>query len=172
MATIFSLPIELLLAVSTDLTPASIISLRMTCRSLRDRLEPLIPNGYRVTMNDLLEIETWPEYHPALMRPLAAQYPDSNDYFACSNCLTLKSADAFADNMMKGRRGKFANESTTNKSSRLCITCGIERGVYAPGTKLYHGGAKRIYGFVCETCSGFEEFQNGGSEGTICSGCS
>lgn len=153
MAKILKLPTEILLIITKELTYASLLSLRMTCRFFRNLLSLPRPN---CTIQDLLEIEIWAKYHPARDRPLESQHPTADDYFACSRCLKIKSSDNFSDAMMKGSRGKFANGMWINKDTRFCISCGINNEIYIPSTKLFYGGGRRNYGFVCNVCSRFE----------------
>ncbi|KAF3170320.1 hypothetical protein EYR41_011724 [Orbilia oligospora] len=161
MTTILSLPNEILLNITDRLSYASFRSLSMTCRSFRILLPLPRPN---CTIHDLLEIETWTKYHPAKDRQLGSQQPNSDDYFACSLCLKIKSSDNFSDKMMKGNRGKFANGSDIDSHRRFCIPCGVQRNLYPPGVKLWYGGGKRCFGFVCKVCHRFEGVQVGDFE--------
>ncbi|KAK6514420.1 hypothetical protein TWF506_008813 [Arthrobotrys conoides] len=156
MPTIQDLPNEILLNITNDLSYVACRSLSMTCRSFRVRL-PLPRSNY--TIHDLLEIETWTKYHPAKNRPNGSQQPTSEDYFACSSCLKIKSSDNFSDSMMKGSKGKFANGSDISTDRRFCIPCGMRTNMYSPGVKLWYGGGKRRFGFVCKVCGQFEKFE-------------
>lgn len=110
--------------------------------------------GY--SMADLLEIEQWPEYNAAKFMPLQCRQPGQLDFFACHLCLKIRSADRFANAMMKGRRGKLGEGTVEERSKRFCIPCGTTRGKYQRGTYLRFGGASGQHGFVCRRCGRFE----------------
>ncbi|KFY01339.1 hypothetical protein V490_00960 [Pseudogymnoascus sp. VKM F-3557] len=99
-ATLPALPVELLHQISQQLSYGSHIALSFTCRELyakldtRRRLSASSTQGKAYTMADLLEIEIWPEYSPAIRdQPLNELYPV--DFLACCTCLRICSATKF-----------------------------------------------------------------------------
>lgn len=73
--TLLSLPLELLHQITSDLSYGSHLALSFTCRGLYARLDPnqraKLPKRKRVyNMEDLLEIELWPEFASSHHKPL------------------------------------------------------------------------------------------------------
>ncbi|KFY35617.1 hypothetical protein V494_05766 [Pseudogymnoascus sp. VKM F-4513 (FW-928)] len=97
-ATLPSLPIELLYQISEQLSYTSHIALSFTCRKLYvkldtpRRLSALPGRDKAYTMEDLLEMEEWPEHSP--------RHPTLNKLYvvktvACRICLKLLGRDKF-----------------------------------------------------------------------------
>lgn len=51
------------------------------------------------------------------------------EYLACSQCLKLRSVQAFTDKQRRGKRSRGYSET----SRRFCIRCGIQKHIYLPG---------------------------------------
>lgn len=95
-ATLFSLPVELLHQISNQLSYSSHIALSFTCRELyfkldTRRLPASSTQGKAYTMEDLLEMEEWPEQNPP--RPTFNVY--LVNFMACRICLKLRSRTKF-----------------------------------------------------------------------------
>ncbi|OBT73624.1 hypothetical protein VF21_07335 [Pseudogymnoascus sp. 05NY08] len=106
--TLLSLPLELLDQVTNDLSYGSHLALSFTCRELYARLDPnQKASSYIVyNMEDLLEIELWPEFTSSHPRPLERRQPDKDDFFACRFCMKIRSGWNFESKQMKGDQGK------------------------------------------------------------------
>jgi hypothetical protein len=144
---------EIVHHISNDLDYASKVALRLSCWELYCKLEP--PTN-RYSMADLLEIEQWPAYNGAKSMPLECQQPGGHrDFFACHLCLKIRSADNFANAMMKSKRGKLGRGTISERSKRFCIQCGVGHGQYHRGTYIQFGGAAQSHGFVCWGCGLF-----------------
>lgn len=163
--TLLTLLPELLHHLTSNLTYASHLSLSLTCKTLRARLEdpnqrlpipraPLsdadtAPPAKPYTMADLLEIELWPEH---CIRYRIGHGPVNGDYYACKICLRLRSGPHLSENMMTGTLDKVWAGSVEERGERLCITCGIEKGLYPRGTMIEIGGVGGGRGFLCQGC--------------------
>lgn len=87
------------------------------------------------------EIEQWPECNGAKSMPLECRQPVGQlHFFACHLCLKIRSADIFANAMMKGKRGKLDQGTVAEMSTRFCLPCGVKYGKYQVGTYLQYGG--------------------------------
>jgi hypothetical protein len=92
--------------------------------------------------------------------PLEYKQPSGQrDFFACHLCLKIRSADRFANTMMKSKRGKLGQGTVADKRWRFCIPCGITFGIYKRGTSMRFGGAGQSRGFVCWGCGIFEDIR-------------
>ena len=151
------LPSEMIDEISKHMSYGSRLALHLSCRGLfakTDHLNrptytgPTLPTkAYR--MADLLEIEQWPEYNAVKFMPPESRQPVGQlDFFACHLCLKIRSADKFANAMMKGKRGKLGEGTVEERSKRFCIPCGITHGKYQRGTYLRFGGGVRS-AWVC-----------------------
>lgn len=163
--TLLTLLPELLHHLTSHLTYASHLSLTLTCKTLRARLEdpnqrlPIpraslpdadtAPPAKPYTMADLLEIEPWPEH---CIRYRIGHGRVDGDYYACKICLRLRSGPHLSQDMMTGEYGKEGTGSVEEKGERFCILCGVEKGLYRRGTMIYIGGVGGGREFVCEGC--------------------
>lgn len=152
-----SLPSETILHISDYLSYGSQLALKLSCRKLFVKTDH--PTE-RYTMADLLEIDQWPDYNGAKSMPPECMQPDGQrDFFGCHLCLKIRSADNFANAMMKSKRGKLGQGTVEEKSKRFCIRCGIAYGKYQRGTYLQFGGVAGWRGLVCCRCGNFEATQ-------------
>ncbi|KAK2666799.1 hypothetical protein RAB80_017916 [Fusarium oxysporum f. sp. vasinfectum] len=73
-----------------------------------------------------------------------ALFSHGKDIWGCYDCLCLRRAACFADNMRKGKRGRQGNKP----SSRFCIDCGLNpRSAttrYNRGNRIVIGGQRFI----------------------------
>ncbi|KAF2738336.1 hypothetical protein EJ04DRAFT_520548 [Polyplosphaeria fusca] len=137
--TLSTMPTELVLEVQSLLPYASRMALRFTCRALYTKThDPNLSSNYDIS--DLFNIETWPRYDRAAQRPHGQrQATAGKDFFACAGCLRIRSAKHFSNAMMKGIRAK--RSANDNKQGRICIDCGVQKGVYTKGHSFMFGGA-------------------------------
>lgn len=162
--TLLSLPLELLYQITGDLSYGTHLALSFTCRELYARLDPnqkAISQERRrlYNMEDLLEIELWPEFASSHPKPLKNRKPDKDDFFACYLCLRIRSGWNFASKKMDGVYGKRCDSGMYASQARHCINCGIRTKQYSRGSQFHVGGWKGCHGFVCRFCGGFEREQ-------------
>ncbi|KAF2844090.1 hypothetical protein T440DRAFT_473671 [Plenodomus tracheiphilus IPT5] len=166
-----NMPPEILLDIQSNLSYASRIALRLTCRELHLKIddpdrhandnhtgaEDLVQTTRRCySMKDLLEIEMWPEYNSAQDRSAGSKQPFAGfDFFACNSCHRIRCASRFSNAMMKGKRGKLGSGTHAEKSGRFCISCGIRVGIYKRGDWLQYGGALGSCAYICRKCGSF-----------------
>ncbi|KAM6513965.1 hypothetical protein FALCPG4_015151 [Fusarium falciforme] len=126
--TLTTLPNEIQNAIINLLDSFDRLVLRTTSRHFRG----IIP----ITIDDLLTAEQ-------------AFLSLEMDLFGCYDCLRLRRAAYFADNMRKGKRGRWGSRP----SSRFCIDCGLnprpDTTRYTPGSTIIIGG-KRFIKCWCE----------------------
>jgi len=65
--------------------------------------------------------------------------------FACFSCTKVLFHDSFASPHTKGKRGL----NGTQQRARFCIQCGVEKGMYSPGTQIVQRDVIRM---VCRQC--------------------
>lgn len=125
---LMTLPGEIQNAIINLLDDFDKLVFRMTNRHFRE----IIP----VSVDNLLAAE-----QASLSRGI--------DLYGCYDCLCLRRAAQFSDNMRKGKRGKQGSRP----SSRFCIDCGLnprsETIRYTPGSVIIVGG-KRFVRCRCE----------------------
>lgn len=139
-ATLLTLPVELLHQISRQLSYGSHIALSFTCRELytkldtRRRLSTSSAQGEAYTMADLLEIEMWPEYSPAVPdQPLNELYPV--DFLACCTCLRIRSAIKFCcPYRLNGTISKDSKDYdpyvTRSRLNQSCVPCTNASNLY------------------------------------------
>jgi hypothetical protein len=108
-------------------------------------------------------------YFRIIARPSHAEYlaaeadswAKNKGLFACSGCVCFRRFEEFADDMKKGRYTRGGVDAC----KRLCLKCGINRGLYI------HGMAVVIYGkphVLCRLCETFTDRASGQAVCTIC----
>ena len=114
---------------------------------------------------DYLEEKNKHLIHVELLRAEKSDYACSRDLFACRDCLRLRHATEFADNILKGKRR--VNECKANK--RFCINCGLNSKDntprYTPSSNIIRNG--RIF-VICIECGGFGEGVKGDDKCCAC----
>lgn len=175
-ATLPYLPIELLRQITSDLRYSSHVALSLTCRELHARVENpnLRPRGIistgkdrPYTMQDLLDIEVWPEFAPSLNGTcVSRQMPSKNDFFACRYCCKIRSAINFTNrhlNRPYWKRDKDEEEISRRDRCRwrICIPCGAPGRMHPDYPRFPFGGMSGGYGFACVKCKGFVEERPG-----------
>ena len=179
-APILSLPTKLLSLILSSCDYAAALAFSMTCKQLN---EFAIHRKY--SMADLLHIECWPCYDRVGQAEDHMKQPWAGwDCFACCLCLRIRSAVKFSNAMMKGKRGKPRRTDSgiqKTRSGRICIDCGIQRGIYQRGAILSFGGSELGYldddiggrGLVCSRCRSFSRLSRvEGREPRFCKACS
>ncbi|OBT98083.1 hypothetical protein VE01_03747 [Pseudogymnoascus verrucosus] len=107
-------------------------------------------------MEDLLEIELWPEFASSHRKPLEKRQPDRDDFFACCFCVRIRPGWDFETAKMKGRYGKRGEANKDARMGRYCIPCGIKWGKYSRRAQFHVGGWKGCFAFFCTACGGFQ----------------
>ncbi|EXK24884.1 hypothetical protein FOMG_18417 [Fusarium oxysporum f. sp. melonis 26406] len=97
-----TLPSEIQNAIISLLDSLDRLILRTTSRHFRT----IIP----ITSDDLLTAEQ-------------ALFSHGKDIWGCYDCLCLRRAACFADNMRKGKRGRQVPEDSFSENRWVCITC-------------------------------------------------
>lgn len=136
MVSLPGLPAEVLFQITNHLSYGSHLALFLTCRSLHAKLEDpnqptasAIPHGdiyIKYTMEDLLEIERWPD-----LASFACTHPvtsEEQDFFACRFCLKIRPASKFSHATIQGLRGQVKSGIVYKKAKQLCIECRIKLG--------------------------------------------
>lgn len=83
--------------------------------------------------------------HKDILKAEANTWATDRGLYACSGCVTLRCFEDFADDMRKGKRSRAGTEA----DKRLCLQCGVARGLYS------HGVSIKIYGrdhVLCQLC--------------------
>ena len=151
IASIHSLPNELLHKAISQLLPRDRLALRLTCYNFKNRIPAEKPAW---NMDDLVLIERWYCYNPVGLSTL--QVRATEDYFACSSCLKIRAARHFSNAMMKGPRGKRCPDPLKNKANtRKCLDCLTKIQHYPTGLLIEYGGLGGGHGFVCRDCYKF-----------------
>ncbi|KAL2837203.1 hypothetical protein BJX68DRAFT_249967 [Aspergillus pseudodeflectus] len=125
-----ALPNELLLLIlSFSDYPARVAVAQVTkhLRSLIDLEEPTSPEK---RLAFLIVAETWSRYAKK---------------FACSKCLKLRPAVAFADKQTKAKRRKGGPDS----NRRFCVDCGVKLRLYQPGQTIE---VRNYASYICGLC--------------------
>lgn len=185
------LPADILLCIQEYLSYASRVALRSSCPELRAKIKNLNGTPRKAsfttarssqssalpyTMEDLLEVELWPEYNGAPSREEGAlkQPIRGHDFFACHLCLKIRCASYFSNAMMRSKRGKIGIGTTSDKIGRFSAPCGAKSGKYIRGVSFMMGGYDGGYGLVCQKCGEYERVRSGfgtTSHGALCECC-
>jgi hypothetical protein len=124
------LPVELHLAIIDKLELHPTVNLAFTSRYFRSIIARPSHADYLVA-----ETHSW-----ARERAL----------FACSGCAHFRRIEEFADDMRKSRYTRGGVGAAT----RLCLECGVMRGLYSPGTSVVIYGKPHV---LCRLCAAFTE---------------
>lgn len=144
-SSLVTLPLELQEQVVQELAFPDNIFLRMTCRHFGAIIKPL-------TYEQLFLAES-------------TEFAIREDIYACRDCLRLRGASKFADNMTKNKRGRFGPENW----KRFCVECGLQSG---PGNTRYTRGSRIMIKGVCHViCIRCGEFREGSDDSNGLSEC-
>jgi hypothetical protein len=88
-------------------------------------------------------------------------YAKGRGLFACSDCARFRRFEEFADDMKKGKRARGG----PGADRRLCLQCGVNSGLYVPGTTVVIYGSPHV---LCQFCMTFTDRFNQGA----CTECS
>ncbi|KFY01338.1 hypothetical protein V490_00959 [Pseudogymnoascus sp. VKM F-3557] len=169
--TLLNLPTEILHQITRDFSYASQIALSLTCRDLHGRVKDpnlrlrftsSLEKDTPYTMEDLLEIELWPEFAPSFNRAYGSkQMPSANDFFACGHCRKIRSAIKFTNShlsrpYLKRGLGEEKMDWGDDRTWRMCIPCGVAVSMWPRGRSYPFGGMSGGYGFTCYRCGGFQ----------------
>lgn len=199
VASLPSLPSEILCHISKHLSYGSHLALSFTCRNLYYKVDapcqpynsPVKPLSYIIgyyTLGDLLEIENWPENNPSqpnsqhqslhLAHGGLLPYCLCADFFACRDCRRLRSATKFLCPAM----GTYSWTDHTDewcidiadkadkRHERSCIPCDIAQGWFFHGLRFEVAG-REIFLHVCGECRDFELVPVGCEGLWICDAC-
>lgn len=144
------LPEELSLAIIEELDMASVFALSKTCRQFQRLANPADESRRDKLQDFLLEVQSFPRW---------------SDGFACFSCAKVLPRESFARSQTRLKRGR--NTSPYLQMLRFCITCGVSKNLFAPGSQVVQGDVVR---FVCRSC---KQLRNGRfcERCTICSHC-
>lgn len=161
-ATLPSLPVELLHQILKHLSYGSHIALSFTCRELyikldtRRRLSASSTQGKAYTMDDLLEIEGWPEYNP----PHPTFDVSLMNFMPCRICLNLCRRAKFCTSFQKyyytrqNDPGYFETHVRKCRLGRVCLPCAFANGIYdhmeEDGWYMTEEG---VYWHLCNRCN-------------------
>lgn len=178
-ATFPSLPVELLLQISEQLSYGSHIALSFTCRELYVKVcatfqpSTSLTHGKAYTMDDLLEIESWPEYNPRdkIILPITV-YPHRSliNFLACRICLKIRRAAKFPSFFKFSYLRGYSSYSLWPRSRQVCVPCAIANGVYGHKTESYSEEYK-VYTRVCSGCNLYSEHLHSVPGKWICDAC-
>lgn len=167
-STLPSLPVELLYKISEQLSYGSHIALSFVCQELyaklntRHRLSASSPQGKAYTMDDLLEIENWPEYNPR--QPIPGPYlfqPYLFQHIACRICLKLLRRNKFSRRFEKYslHEQMILEDSKVmvkkRRQGQVCISCTIANKLpeyTAPDEFYINEGAVNLGLRLCGRC--------------------
>jgi hypothetical protein len=124
---VLHLPVELHLCVIEKLDFQDLISLASTNRYFRS----VIPHP---SHTDFLVAET-------------GIWAKNEELFTCSGCACFRRSKQFADDMKKGKRARGGTEA----ARRICLRCGVTRGLYVSGTPVVIYGRAHVLCRVCGT---------------------
>jgi hypothetical protein len=82
--------------------------------------------------------------------------------FACSGCANFRRIEQFTDDMRKSRYTRGGVEA----AARLCLKCGVNRGVYPPGTSVVIYGKPHV---LCRDCRTFTDHATSQASCAMCS---
>jgi hypothetical protein len=137
------LPVELHLGIIGKLELQVTINLARTNRYFRSIIPPPSHAEYLVA-----EANSWVK---------------DRGLFACSGCACFRRFEDFADEMKKGKHTRGGVEAAV----RLCLECGINRGLYTQGTSVV------IYGKPHVLCRlGCGTFTDRAARQAVCAKCS
>lgn len=137
-SSLVTLPLELQEQVVQELAFPDNIFLRMACRHFCAIIKPLT--------------------HEQLLLAERTEFAIREDIYACRDCLCLRRATNFADNMTKNKRGRFGPENC----KRFCVECGLQSG---PGKTRYTRGSRIMIRGVCHViCIRCGEFREGSDD--------
>ncbi|KAF2024075.1 hypothetical protein EK21DRAFT_79489 [Setomelanomma holmii] len=139
---ILRLPVELHLSVIDKLELHNAVSLASTNQYFRSVVKPPRHGDYLAA-----ETEDWAK---------------DRQLYACSGCATFCRFEHFADSMKKGK----CSRGGTQAKERLCLKCGISRGVYTPSAPVMIYGRFNV---LCRLCGSFSAQ---GLHQASCRGCS
>lgn len=139
-ASLLTVPLEIIYQITDKLSYASQFALSLTCRELYYKVDaprqPYTPPGENkkpYIMDDLLEIENWPElYTSPTNSPLWAM----DDLFACHICLHFRSGDEFIfpardSHSWADDRGRLYVNDSKDRWGRQCLRCSFTPGRHA-----------------------------------------
>ncbi|KFZ08298.1 hypothetical protein V502_09425 [Pseudogymnoascus sp. VKM F-4520 (FW-2644)] len=174
--TLLSLPTEILHQITSNLRYSCLLALSFTCRELHARVEDPNSRPRRIistgnarpySMQDLINIEVWPEFAPSLNGTcMSRQMASKHDFFACRYCCKLRSAIHFTHrhlNRPYWKRDKDEEEISRRDrcKSRICISCGAAARMYPKERSFAFGGMSGGYAFACVKCESFVEERPG-----------
>ena len=121
VASIKSLPNEVLENIIAHIAPVDNLALHFSCRDFHN----CIPYPQRpFSTDDLLTMERWFWYSPAGDAALPPHADE--DFFTCFHCRKLRLAKHFGNTMMRGPRGKRATVKA-QAAARICVDCSAAR---------------------------------------------
>ncbi|PLN83960.1 hypothetical protein BDW42DRAFT_57773 [Aspergillus taichungensis] len=145
--TILYLPTEIHLLIARHLDSLSLLRLKITCRLFRTRTPSL-------DVPQMLQVEE-------------SVFGCQKGLYTCVDCMRLRPRAAFADNMIKKKKAKWASHA----GRRFCVDCGTNPRTirYSRGSHVVIEGRQHV---VCLSCGAFREAAvEGGRNMSQCHRC-
>ena len=128
------LSLELQEQIIRELAFPDIVFLKMTCRHFDAVIKALT--------------------HAQLLQAEKTEFAIRQDVYACRDCLRLRPASSFADNMLKRKKRRYGQED----HKRFCVECGVQP---RPRTTRYTRGShiviQNVFYVFCIRCGAFKE---------------
>jgi len=126
-----TLPEEICIAITDTLNMPSIIYLSQTNRLFHRLSNPVDSSRHVLLEEFLIEAQAYRRWQGC--------------GFACFSCMRVLHRHSFASAHTKGKRGRNGSQQKT----RFCIRCGIDKGLYLPGSQVVQDDVIRV---VCRQC--------------------
>jgi hypothetical protein len=132
-ASLPGLPEELCIAIIDECDIPSLIALSQTSRLFNRLIDPFAPSLYWQMRDFLIKSQSFP-------------YAQAIDGFACFICTKVLPRSNFTDKHTRSPYGRLGSLQRL----RFCIPCGLETGLFSPGTIIKQKGAPVLV--VCRQC--------------------
>jgi hypothetical protein len=145
LASLPGLPEELCLAVIEQCDIPSMLSLLQTSRRFHRLTDPHSSSRRPQMEAFLIEAQSFPRYR------------EQDGSLACFACNRILPHSAFADKHTRTPRSRLGSQ----QRKRFCIACGVDKGLFTPGTLVKQGSSLRL------VYRGCKQFKQAG----FCRGC-
>jgi hypothetical protein len=139
LASLPGLPYELSVAVIEQCDMSSLIALSETSRQFQRLADPYDKSRRSLMEEFLIEAQTFPRWQQ-----------DQQDGFACFSCTNVLPRNSFGKPHTKGPRGRNGG----CQYQRFCIQCGMDKGLFVPGSIVKQGGVTRLKCRQCKLLKG------------------
>ena len=132
------LPEELYLAVIEQCDIPSMLSLLRTSRRFYRLTDPHSSSRRPQMEAFLIKAQYFPRHR------------EHDGFLACFACNKILPRSAFTDKHTRAPRSRLGSQQT----KRFCIACGVDKGLFTPGTLVKQGSSLRL---VCRGCKRFKQ---------------